>query len=240
MSNKFKVKKKLVSIALALALGVQPLASLPMNVFAGTGKNGVIMAPTVETNFELDNIIELKAGETFNVNNYVKNIQPQGANVNYQFESLLAFEAGAVLVDDGKVTNPWIAKVKVTVGVVSKETYIIANINGILNAANAANAAYYAAQSGEFFDAYVGYGASYSLARAANCADTSDDEIGNAAIAADNDAGNAANGAENSTSGRAPFPDRASPFAPVRRITETWDWAWERSRTGRLPYADHP
>ena len=45
MSNKFKVKKKLVSIALALALAAQPLASLPMNVFAGTGKNGVIKAP---------------------------------------------------------------------------------------------------------------------------------------------------------------------------------------------------
>ncbi len=48
MSNKFKLKKKLVSIALALALGVQPLASFPMNVFAGTGKNGVMTAPRIE------------------------------------------------------------------------------------------------------------------------------------------------------------------------------------------------
>ena len=41
MYNKFKVKKKVISIALALALAAQPLATLPMNVFAGTGKNGV-------------------------------------------------------------------------------------------------------------------------------------------------------------------------------------------------------
>ena len=45
MYNKFKVKKKVISIALALALAAQPLATLPMNVFAGTGKNGVIKAP---------------------------------------------------------------------------------------------------------------------------------------------------------------------------------------------------
>ena len=41
MYNKFKVKKKVISIALALALATQPLTTLPMNVFAGTGKNGV-------------------------------------------------------------------------------------------------------------------------------------------------------------------------------------------------------
>ncbi len=45
MRNKFKLKKKLASIALALVLAAQPLASLPMNVFAGTGKTGVITAP---------------------------------------------------------------------------------------------------------------------------------------------------------------------------------------------------
>ena len=48
MSNKFKLKKKLVSIALALVLAAQPLASLPMNVFAGTDKNNLIMAPRIE------------------------------------------------------------------------------------------------------------------------------------------------------------------------------------------------
>ena len=45
MHNKFKVKKKLISIALTLVLAAQPLVTLPMNVFAGTGKNGVIKAP---------------------------------------------------------------------------------------------------------------------------------------------------------------------------------------------------
>ncbi len=48
MFSKFKVKKKLVSIALALALAAQPLASFPMNVFAGTGKTGVQTAPRIQ------------------------------------------------------------------------------------------------------------------------------------------------------------------------------------------------
>ena len=48
MRNKFKLKKKLISIALALALAAQPLASFPMNVFAGTDKNKLIMAPRIE------------------------------------------------------------------------------------------------------------------------------------------------------------------------------------------------
>ena len=48
MFSKFKVKKKLVSIALALVLAAQPLATLPMNVFAGTDKNNLMMAPRIE------------------------------------------------------------------------------------------------------------------------------------------------------------------------------------------------
>ena len=48
MFSKFKLKKKLVSIALALVLAAQPLATLPMNVLAGTDKNKIIMAPRIE------------------------------------------------------------------------------------------------------------------------------------------------------------------------------------------------
>ena len=45
MHNKFKVKKKLISIALALVMTSSQIATFPMNVFAGTGKNDVIKAP---------------------------------------------------------------------------------------------------------------------------------------------------------------------------------------------------
>ena len=48
MSNKFKLKRKLISIALALVLAAQPLASFPMNVFAGTGKNSILTAPRMQ------------------------------------------------------------------------------------------------------------------------------------------------------------------------------------------------
>ena len=45
MHNKFKIIKKIISIALALVMASSSIASLPMNVFAGTGKNGVTTAP---------------------------------------------------------------------------------------------------------------------------------------------------------------------------------------------------
>ena len=140
MSNKFKVKKKLVSIALALFLAAQPLASFPMNVFAGTGKNGVIKAPTVAANFELAKIIELRNGEKFDVNDHVTIIKPQGATVSYNVESQTVFSGSGNLLDDaGQVQNPGIAKVKVTVGGVSKEIYVITDINGMLRAAAGVN-----------------------------------------------------------------------------------------------------
>ena len=40
-----KIKRKFVSLILAASLAVSSLAAFPMNVFAGTGKNGVIKAP---------------------------------------------------------------------------------------------------------------------------------------------------------------------------------------------------
>ena len=133
MRNKFKVKKKLVAIALALVLAAQPLCAFPMNVFAGTGKNGVIKAPTVAVNFELAKIIELRNGEKFDVNDHVTIIKAQDATVSYTVESQTVFSGSGNLLDDsGQVQNPGIAKVKVTVGGASKETYIIADINAML------------------------------------------------------------------------------------------------------------
>ena len=157
MFSKFKVKKKLVSIALALALAAQPLASFPMNVFAGTGKNGVMVAPTITYSFDLDNIIELAANTKFDAAAHAKNITPQDATVNYTVESQTVFSNNAndaVLDNDGKVIKPGIAKVKVEIGSVSKETYIIADINGILTAAKVAvNDAAFAAALADAVDA---------------------------------------------------------------------------------------
>ena len=137
MYNKFKVKKKIISIALALVLAVQPFASFPMNAFAGNSFAGK------RKNFDIDNIIELGNGEIFDVGVHVKNIKPQGATASYSVESQTVFgEGNAVLDEDGKVINPGILKVKVEVGGVSKETYVIADIGGILKTAeNASDAA---------------------------------------------------------------------------------------------------
>ncbi len=49
MRNKFRLKNKLVSMALALLLAAQLLASFPMNVFAGTGSHGMPTAPRIKT-----------------------------------------------------------------------------------------------------------------------------------------------------------------------------------------------
>ena len=137
MYNKFKVKKKIISIALAIALAAQPLATFPMNVFAGNALGG---KKKVDSGFEVDNIVELEANKQFDVNDYVKNIKPQGATVSYTVESQNAFSGGEnVLDEDGKVINSGIAKVKVTVNGVSKKTYIVADIEGILGASSAAS-----------------------------------------------------------------------------------------------------
>ena len=55
MYNKFKVKKKVISIALALALAAQPLCSFSMNAFAGTGKTGVMKAPELVKSVQIKN-----------------------------------------------------------------------------------------------------------------------------------------------------------------------------------------
>ena len=143
MYNKFKVKKKIISIALALAMTASSVANLPMNAFAGTvyagkRKNAATTAPHVVYDFDIKNVIELRPGQTFNVNYYVRNIQPQGASVSYTVGSQTAFVDGKNVFDaDGKVQNPGLAKAKVTVGNVSKEAYVVAaDMNKILSYAN--------------------------------------------------------------------------------------------------------
>ena len=146
MYNKFKVKKKIIYIALALVMTASSVASLPMNVFAGNvypgkQKNAATTAsPHVVYDFDIKNVIELDSGQTFNLNDHVTNIRPQGAAFEYVIEYL--FANTEIFDIDRKVINPGIAKFKVDVGNVSKEAYIVADINGILAyAADAANTA---------------------------------------------------------------------------------------------------
>ena len=222
MYNKFKVKEKLISIALALALAAQPLATQPMNVFAGEGKNDVIKASTVATNFDIANIIELVKNGKFNVETHVQNITPEGATVNYTVESQTAFsdETGdaAVLDTDGNVQKPGIAKVTVTVKDVSKETYVIADINGILSrardaAAASAKAAYYA------YDA-----AAYYACDAAVYADTAAASAAFAA-AASAEAALDANGGENSDVFNSNFYGAADAADAALNAGDYEDWA---------------
>ena len=49
-----KIKRKFVSLMLAASLAGSPLATFPMNVFAGTGKTGVIKAPEMEQQQQLE------------------------------------------------------------------------------------------------------------------------------------------------------------------------------------------
>ena len=141
MYNKFKVKKKIISIALALAMTASSVANLPMNVFAGTvypgkRKSAATKAPHVVYDFDIKNVIELRPGEMFNVNEHVKNIRPQGATVSYTVESQTVFAAGddqwlEVISDKGQVRKPGIARVRVEVGDVYKYTYIVAGSESI-------------------------------------------------------------------------------------------------------------
>ena len=120
MRNKFKLKKKLVSIALALVLAAQPLASLPMNVFAGTGENGMLTAP-------------LKAD--------LKELNPgQQIKSKYIVQKSVDFSDKKVL-SARVVQAPGIVYAKEKIGNSMRDVYIIADLNGILNAAAEVEAA---------------------------------------------------------------------------------------------------
>ena len=49
-----KINRKFISLMLAASLAGSPFATFPMNVFAGTGKNGVIKAPEMEQQQQLE------------------------------------------------------------------------------------------------------------------------------------------------------------------------------------------
>ncbi len=169
MYNKSKVKKKIISIALALVMTASSVASLPMNVFAGTvyagkQKNAATTAsPHVVYDFDIKNVIELDSGQTFNLNDHVTNIRPQGAAFEYVIEYL--FDNTEIFDIDRKVIKPGLAKVTVDVGNVSKKTYIIADINGILKAAADSAAAASSAAHAHAIGAAV-YAAIYATADA--------------------------------------------------------------------------
>ena len=162
MSNKFKLKKKLVSIALALALAAQPLASFPMNVFAGTGKNGVMEAPLKADVKELE--INHKVGTKYIVSKSV------------------AFSDKNVL-NGREIQEPGIVYAQEKIGSSTRDVYIIADINGILRAANTAAA--YAADAAKAAAAFAAYAADAAAAyAAASSADAAASAASSAAYAA--------------------------------------------------------
>ena len=127
MRNKFKLKKKLVSIALALVLAAQPLASLPMNVFAGTGKNGMLTAPLKA------DLKELNYGQQVTSKYIVQK------SVDFSDKKVLSARI---------VQGPGIVYAKEKVGNLMRDVYIIVDINGMLQVARgAANAAYKVAKA---------------------------------------------------------------------------------------------
>ena len=118
MSNKFKVKKKLVSIILALALGAQPLASLPMNVFAGTGKTGVMKAPEIKLN---PAIMKMKVGQKIDTS-------------KYEVKNSIAFSVGGdgeAVGSDGRVSKPGI--ICVTDKKTGKDKYVVADAPSVVS-----------------------------------------------------------------------------------------------------------
>ena len=174
MRNKFKLKKKLASIALALVLAAQPLASLPMNVFAGTGKTGVITAP-LKADFK-----ELNKGQI--------------VSSKYIVSKSVAFGEGAVL-NGRSVQGPGIVYAQEIVGNSMRDVYIIADIKGMLNAAYAA--AYAAADAASAASADDAVIAATSADDAVNAVATS------AATSAVNAVATAATYAYNASDGQA-------------------------------------
>ncbi len=228
MRNKFKLKKKLISIALALALATQPLTTLPMNVFAGTGENGMLTAP-------------LKADlKELNYGQQIKSKYIVQKSVDFSDKKVLSARI---------VQAPGIVYAKEKIGNSMRDVYIIADINEILRSAaayaayaagaaayaagaaqNAANIAHYAAKSGEFFDAYVGYGASYAAAYAAASADA--DAADADAINAFNAAYAAAEGKRNSTIESAPFSNSAASWVANAATANAWANSYNNSVGG--------
>ncbi len=172
MSNKFKLKKKLVSIALALVLAAQPLASLPMNVFAGTGENGMLTAPLKA------DLKELNHG--------------QQVSSKYIVQKSVDFSDKNVL--SGRVVQaPGIVYAKEKVGNSMRDVYIIADINGMLNAASVAAQVAKAASEASYYPTNAAWGAALAV-RAAKATNADADKAAwvtaDAALAADaNDAG---------------------------------------------------
>ena len=103
-----KIKRKFLSLMLAASLAGSSLASLPMNnVFAGTGKNGVIKAPKAKKVTEIfifgypaNNIIDV--GKNFTL---TADFFPPGAYAAYKtVEWSSSDETIATVTSDGKVT----------------------------------------------------------------------------------------------------------------------------------------
>ena len=115
MASKFK--KKIVSMALAICMAASPIATLPMNVFAGSGGNN---GGTAKKAFD---VVESAKNDTIDTK-YTLDTEKQP----------FSFGNGDVL--DGKtVKNPGIvyAVDKTDNTDIAETTYIIADVDGMLN-----------------------------------------------------------------------------------------------------------
>ena len=116
MASKFK--KKIISMALAICMAASPIATLPMNVFAGSGSNN---GGTTKKAFGVVSLAK---------NNTIDNIYTLD-NSKQPFK----FGDGDVLDASKKVVNPGIvyAKDETDNVEVAEKTYIIADVDGMLN-----------------------------------------------------------------------------------------------------------
>ena len=118
MYNKFKIIKKIISIALALIMAASPVATFPMQVFAGTGSNGVIKAPTIKLNPAL---LKMQIGSKID-------------SSKYEVKDSVAFSVGGngkVVSEDGTVSSAGI--ICVTDKETGVEKYVVSDAPSVIN-----------------------------------------------------------------------------------------------------------
>ena len=118
MYNKFKIIKKIISIALALIMAASPVATFPMQVFAGTGSNGVIKAPTIKLNPAL---LKMQIGSKID-------------SAKYEVKDSVAFSVGGsgkVVSEDGTVSSAGI--ICVTDKETGVEKYVVSDAPSVIN-----------------------------------------------------------------------------------------------------------
>ena len=113
-----KIKRKLVSLMLAASFVGSPLATFPMQVFAGTGSNGVMKAPTIKLNPAL---LKMQIGSKID-------------SAKYEVKDSVAFSVGGngkVVSEDGTVSSAGI--ICVTDKKTGVEKYVVSDAPSVIN-----------------------------------------------------------------------------------------------------------